>query len=103
MSKNYIGLVKYSLFLSYFNQIWMFSTDFSKNYQILNFMKICRVGAELSHVDGRTEMKLIVAFSHFRTHLNSTVEGQSIENERRMFVSASTHSLGCHTKLGVLL
>jgi hypothetical protein len=42
---------------------------FSKNTQIL--MKICSVGAELFHVDGRTDtktdkMKLIISFGNFR-------------------------------------
>ena len=40
--------------------------DFSKNTQILNFMKIFPVEAELFHADGRTDMtKLIVAFRNF--------------------------------------
>jgi len=29
--------------------------DFKKNYQILNFTEIPPVGAELFHVDGRTD------------------------------------------------
>jgi len=63
----YIGLhVKYSLFVSEFNETQIFSTDFRKKYQILNFMKIRPVGAELFHVNRRTDMtKLKVALSHF--------------------------------------
>jgi len=39
---------------------------FSKNTEISNFMKIRPVGAELLHVDRRTDMtKLIVAFLKF--------------------------------------
>jgi hypothetical protein len=39
---------------------------FSKNIQISNFKKILPVGAELFHVDGRTEMtKLMVISSNF--------------------------------------
>ena len=33
----------------------MFSTDFSKNANISNFMKIRSVSAELFHPDGRTD------------------------------------------------
>ena len=43
---------------------------FSKNSQVLNFMKILTVGAELCHADGRTDeqtdmTKLTVAFHNF--------------------------------------
>jgi hypothetical protein len=43
---------------------------FSKNTQISTFMKICPVGDELFHADGRTDtqtdiMKLIFAFRNF--------------------------------------
>jgi hypothetical protein len=60
----YIGLyVKYPLFLSDFNETWIFSTYIRKSPQISDFMKIRPVGAELFHADGRTDMtKLIVAF-----------------------------------------
>ena len=59
--------VKYPVFLSYFNKTGFFPTDFrKKKKQISNFMKICRVGAEMLHADGRTDMtKLIVAFENF--------------------------------------
>ena len=53
----YIGLhTKYPLF----------STDFSKNTQMLIFMKIRPVGAELFHADGWTDIKkLTVVFRNF--------------------------------------
>jgi len=66
----YIGLhVKYPAFLSDFNKIWIFPTDFSKNTRIKNFMKIRQVGAELFQADGRTDIRtwriLTVAFHNF--------------------------------------
>ena len=59
----YIGLhVKYRLVLSDFNETWIFWAYFLTGTQISNFMKIRPVGAELFHVDGRTDTtKLIVA------------------------------------------
>jgi len=51
----YIGLhVKYPLFFSDFNETLIFSADFSKNTQILNFMKIRQVGAEVPVADRET-------------------------------------------------
>jgi len=47
-----------------------FLDRYSKNTQIANFMKICHVGAELFHAEGRTDgqtcmTKLTVAFRNF--------------------------------------
>jgi len=51
----YIGLhVKYPLFLPDVNETRIFSTAFSKDTQISNFMEIRPVGAELFYADGRT-------------------------------------------------
>jgi len=47
--------------LSDFNEFLIFSTDFSKNNQISNFMKQCPVGAESFHEDGRPDR-------HVKTH-----------------------------------
>jgi len=43
------------LLLSDFSETWIFSTDFRKNTQISNFMKILPLGAEMFHADGRTD------------------------------------------------
>ena len=53
---------------------------FSKNTQILNYMKIRPAGAERIHADGRTDMtKLIVAFRNFvKPPTNSIFCAQSI-------------------------
>ena len=49
----YVGLhVKYPLFLSDFNETVIFSTNFWKNTEISNLMKIHPVGAEF-YGDGR--------------------------------------------------
>ena len=48
---------KAPLFLSNFNEILIFATDFWKNIQISNFMKILSVGAELFHANGWADMK----------------------------------------------
>jgi len=69
-----IGLhTKYPLFSTDFDETWISSTDFSKNTQMTNFMKILPVGAELFHADGWTDMtKLIVAFRILRTRLKTS-------------------------------
>jgi hypothetical protein len=48
----YIGPhVKYTLFLSDFNETRISSINFPINSEISNFVKICLVGAELFHAD----------------------------------------------------
>ena len=52
----YIGLhVKYLLFLSHFNETYIFLTEFQKNIQIPNFLYIHPVGAKLFHVGGQID------------------------------------------------
>jgi hypothetical protein len=75
-SQTYIGLhVKYPLLSSEFiNEDWIFSTDFSKDIQISNFMKTRPVTTELFYADRQTDertdrqtdrTKLIFAFTKF--------------------------------------
>ena len=71
-----IGLhVKYQLFFSDFDGTWIFWTHFAKNIPISNLIKIRLVVDELFRADGRTDMKLVVAFrgfanaSEIETHL----------------------------------
>jgi len=63
----YVGLhVNQPLFFSDCNEPLFFSTSFSKNPHISDFMNISPVGADLFHADGRTDMtKLIVATRNF--------------------------------------
>jgi len=53
--------VKYPLLQSDINETWVSPTDFSKNTQIPNFMKICQVEAELFHEDRQTDRHTDVA------------------------------------------
>ena len=55
MTEVYNGIhVRYPLFLSDFNETWIFLDRFSKNTQVSNLIKIRPVGAELFHEDGQT-------------------------------------------------
>ena len=49
-----IYLSKYQLFMSELSETGIFSTRFSENAQISNFMKTSSVRAQLFHADGRT-------------------------------------------------
>jgi hypothetical protein len=67
----YIGLhEKYPLFLSDFNEIWIFSTDFRKNTQLSNFMKLHPLGVELFHADGQRDMTKLSLFNFANAHKN---------------------------------
>jgi hypothetical protein len=50
-----------------------YSDRFSKNTQVPNFMKIHPMWAQLFHANGRTDMKLTVAFRHFTTPENANL------------------------------
>jgi len=54
----YLGLqVVYLLSFEIVNETWIFSTDFSKNTQILNLMKIGSMGAMLFCAEERTDRR----------------------------------------------
>jgi len=56
MIKNvYWSSCKAPLFLPDFSETFIFSTDFQIRSQILDFMKICPVGAALFHADGQID------------------------------------------------
>jgi hypothetical protein len=46
---------KLTVILVYFNDSWIFSTDFFKKPQILNFMKLLAVGAVVHRTDKKTD------------------------------------------------
>jgi hypothetical protein len=72
----YIGLlVKCRLLWSYPNETWFFSTEFLKNTQISNFMKIRSAGGEI-HVGGRTD-KTNSRFSQFCERAQRILETKS--------------------------
>ena len=82
-----------------FNQIWILATEFRKNNQILNFVKIRPVESELFHTeawwtDGPTDVtNVIVAFSNYSNIRNKDVlwtDHQTIEAEA---VQQSAHPL----------
>jgi len=56
--------VNYPLFLSNFNETWIFLTYIWKNPQMLNFMKICLMGAEMFHVNRQTDMTKLTITSY---------------------------------------
>ena len=60
------------LFLSGFNEIYVFSTEFQNNPQMPNFMKSRPVGAELFHAYKQTDMtKPKVGFRNFAKASNN--------------------------------
>ena len=83
MIRMYIGLhVKYPLLLLDFNETWILLDSFSKNPQISYFMKIRPVGAELFHVERRTDG---YCWSKFRNFANAS------KNLYLMFTRSADH------------
>jgi hypothetical protein len=71
----YISLsVKYPLFLSDINETSIFSTDYRKNIEISNSLKMRPFGAELFNADRGTDMMtLIAAAAILQTRLETGV------------------------------
>jgi hypothetical protein len=63
-------------------------------------MKICQVGAELFHVDGRTDLtKLLVAF---RTFANAHLKDGSASSELNIDAITNTGTVGMHGRWNVI-
>jgi hypothetical protein len=95
-----IDHVKYPLVLQDFNQTWNLSTDFQKNPQTSNFMKICPMGAKSFHTDVQMDSwedrhnKANSCFSQFCKHTclwNSLV--QSIVQDQFQHTRLSSWAL----------
>ena len=91
-SKIYIDLhVKYSLFLSGFNEMWIFSKGFEST-QLQNLMKICPVVTKLFHADRRSDVtKLIVAFRSFANGPTEYLNMTHCDNNVLILVGWSMH------------
>jgi len=60
----YVDLhVKGHLFLSDWNQTYIFWTYISKTSPLYNFKKACQVGAISNHVDSQTGMRKLTRFA----------------------------------------
>jgi hypothetical protein len=82
-----------------------FSDKFSKNIQISNFTKICPVGAEMFHADGKTDgrtdmTKLIFAFRNFANapKKNSVLWffGDGVSNPK--YIGCTKRSMPCFVR-----
>jgi hypothetical protein len=75
-------LYKVPFFFSDFNETRIFFYRFVKNTQISNFMKILLVEDELFCADGRTDIKLTVAFRNFAKRCNDFLDGDKSLDSR---------------------
>ena len=91
--KVHFGLhVNYSLFLSDFNESWIFSTDFLNILKYQIFMKISPERVELSHAEGRTDGQIDrhneanSRFSQFFERAQTKEEGSKTDGDHSTYV-----------------
>ena len=97
--------VKYSLFLSDFNETWNILDRLSKNTQIPNFMKIRLVEVELFHADGQIWRISESHFAILQKRLNSSQlisYRKVVDFVPRTILNMQIHSVGRTSKFLLL-